>query len=76
MVRQYVVRIVMPAEYFGADIIECLRYAGTIRIIQDDDSAQVIDLYPNKNIGNSKVWSEQNSARMRTFGWNAVSAPT
>ena len=81
--REYVVRVTIPeidrgviplAQQVDKGFMECLRYAGVIRIYDYNNADQVFDiLAPRKT--SSKEWSEMNAERMRTFGYNAVSAP-
>lgn len=86
-----VIRIVLPAEPQGALPycraadpgfrlwIEQLRYAGMARIHRDDDDGMCFDLYPPARYTNSREqerqWADSNSARMQSFGINAVTAP-
>lgn len=69
-----------PSEIF----IECLRYAGLITPHNSDEfiivdgigcAKQVFDIECPHGL-DSKVWSEQNAKRMKSFGYNAVSAPS
>lgn len=56
--------------------IECLRYAGMVRPHDPrEEGLQVFDLLPPDGV-DSKAWSEMNAERMRSFGYNAVSAPS
>jgi len=85
MNKFYVVRVVIPtidnapplAQTVDSSFLECLRYAGVISLHRDDEEGQCFDIQPPRhlNASGSKIWSEQNAARMETFGYNAVSAP-
>lgn len=82
--KKYVVRVVIPASdsphvppLAGAvdgGFLECLRYAGVVRVHYDNEKGQCFDLIAPAGT-DSKMWSEQNAARMITFGYNAVSSP-
>lgn len=64
--------------------IESLRYAGLITVHEVDPNGLTTDCFdlicPNLHGRDyerqSKVWAEQNAERMRTFGFNAVCAPS
>ena len=60
----------------GGDFLDCLRYAGFVHVHHDNEERQTFDLLcPLPKSYNNKVWAEQNAARMRSFGYNAVVAP-
>lgn len=48
-------------------MLECLRYAG----IAKPHPHGTFDLYPPMGTGDTKVWAEQNAARMLTHGFTA-----
>lgn len=78
MSRRDVVRVVIDdetAEWFDNPIIDCLRYAGLIRVHDTRTPAghQVFDVLPPKDSG--AEWAVMNADRMRSFGFNAVPAP-
>ncbi len=54
--------------------IECLRYAGLLRVHRDNNEGVCLDLLPPHGV-NQGVWAEQNSQRMQSFSINAVKAP-
>jgi hypothetical protein len=60
-------------------LLECLRYAGLIRLAypheQTEQSSTVFDIICPSGLV-SKVWAEQNCQRMATFGYNAVAFKT
>lgn len=87
--KTYIVRVVQtmtpPPEYHynyeGGDLgsfVECLRYAGLVTVHETDPNGLTtlcFDIHPPKGV-DSKPWSEMNAQRMRSFGYNAVSAPS
>lgn len=58
---------------------ELLRYAGhvsTVPRLSRQEGAEVFDLRcPNPKDHDTKVWAEQNAARIASFGLNAAAAP-
>lgn len=71
MIRRYVVRVARENHpHFDNPLIECFRYAGLVVVHNDD----IFDILPPHGV-DSKVWAEQNAARISSFGYNAVSAP-
>lgn len=82
---EYVVRVVFThdplepvhqtAATFGT-LIESLRYMGHIDVIDENETRTVVDFHcPDAHTLDTKIWSEQNAARMRSFALNAVVAP-
>lgn len=75
---QYCVRIVL----FGSDaesailntLLECFRYAGLVKLGPDNGNSMSFDIRCPQGL-NSKIWAEQNAARIKSFGLNAVAAP-
>lgn len=81
-------RLPMSVTDFPPDaFIECLRYAGLITVhpseiyVEQTEHGRLemdkttFDLHcPNGLL--SDVWAEQTSAKMRSFGYNAVKAPS
>lgn len=57
-------------------LLECLRYAGVVRIHDKVGSGhpEAFDILPPKGV-DSMVWADQNAQRMQTFDFNAVDAP-
>ena len=61
--------------------VESLRYAGLVNVEHrnignnnEDSPVTIIDiLAPDR--GDDKIWAESNAERMRSFGFNAASAP-
>ncbi len=85
--RRWVVRVVIPAidaehspplaARVDGRFLECLRYAGLVRVHHDDEERQTFDLVlPNRLEAESRAWAEANAARMWTLGYNAVAAPS
>lgn len=79
--RKWVVRIVIGrtdppplAELISDRFLECLRYAGLVVVHRDNEEGQCFDLVAPGG-RDSKEWSEENAKRMKSFGYNAVSAP-
>jgi hypothetical protein len=70
--KLHIVRIVIPWETKPIDggFVDCLRYAGVLSV-HDTESAQCLEISAPKGLI-GKVWAEQNAARMRSFGYNAV----
>ena len=60
--------------------LECLRYAGIVNIERKHTNTKhtrtIVDILPPKDEVDDKTWSEANAKRMRSFGYNASSAPT
>lgn len=58
--------------------LESLRYAGLIHINKVPENSLTVNCFdlrcPHGLV--SKVWAEQNAERMRSFGFNAVAAPS
>ena len=54
-------------------IIECLRYAGILRVgpIADTPKEYTIEIPPPAGIPDHRAWGERNKARMKTFGFQA-----
>lgn len=78
--KLYVIRIVVDNStegWFNNPFLESLRYAGLIHVHPSSPAGhQVFDIFPPKSAwNNSKTWSQMNADRMKTFGFNAVSAP-
>lgn len=56
--------------------LEQLRYMGHAKELASYDDRNVIELYcPESTKHDTKVWAEQNAARMRSFGIDAAAAP-
>lgn len=79
--KNWVVRIIADEkDRFGlvpsqvGMFIECLRYAGVVKICKNDGNRIVFDLFPPKGV-DSKAWASMNAARMKSFGINAADAP-
>lgn len=87
--KKYVVRVVQTHTDNGTELnegaiiddafLECLRYAGLVtnHPINDETSltSRCFDIRAPHGVL-SDVWAEQNAARMRSFGFNAVKAPS
>ncbi len=56
----------------SAQLIEQLRYAGTISIVHETDEHYVLKLYEPHDVEAGGAWAEQNAARMQSFGINAT----
>lgn len=54
--------------------VEQLRYMGHAFELASYDDRQVLEFYAPKGV-DSKIWAEQNAARMQSFGLDAVAAP-
>jgi hypothetical protein len=54
--------------------LEQLRYMGFAKELADYDDRNVIEFYAPKG-ADTKVWADQNAARMRSFGIDAAAAP-
>jgi len=63
------------AQIVDSTFIDCLRYAGLITVHRDDETGQCFDLVAPGD-QDSQAWSEENADRMKSFGYNAVSAPS
>jgi hypothetical protein len=79
--KQYVIRVVIGdddtpplATRLEGPFLECLRYAGLVRV-HEGDGRQCFDLRAPAGVSNTKQWAESNAQRMATFGFNAVCAP-
>lgn len=70
--RTYVVRVARDHRDFENPFVECLRYAGHVRV--HDESELVFDIMPPSGL-DSKVWATQLAGKMESFGYNAVVAP-
>lgn len=69
--RRYVVRVAkLGHPDFNNPLIECFRYAGLVFVHNDD----VFDILPPQKV-DTRVWAEQNAARMTSFGYNARAVP-
>ena len=83
MNRRYVVRIVtmgigaFDQQVEHGPLLECLRYAHVIHLHRHNEKGTCFDILPPSSISASdtKMWAENNAARMRGFGANAVAAP-
>lgn len=86
--RKWVVRIVQTETPNGIDVnegghiseafLESLRYAGLIERHEVDPhglTTQCFDLHAPHGV-DDKGWATTNAERMRTFGFNAVVAPS
>jgi hypothetical protein len=56
------------------ELLECLRYAGLVRIHRDNAEGVCFDLVSPAGV-DSETWAQMNADRMSSFGWNAVKAP-
>jgi len=81
--KEYVVRVVIPdidndilglAKPIDGAFLECLRYAGIVKI-HTSDTGQVFDIRCPDVVKMSKNWANANADRMKSFGYNAVAAP-
>lgn len=54
--------------------VEQLRYMGFAKELADFENRTVIEFYAPRG-ADSKVWADQNAARMRSFGIDAAAAP-
>lgn len=54
--------------------VEQLRYLGHLKVLAEHDDRSVLEFCAPKG-SDSKVWSDMNAERMRSFGINAASAP-
>jgi hypothetical protein len=84
MPKEYVIRVVITEgdlsdqEFSGlSKIIESLRYAGLL-VTHENEGLTILcfDIKSPIHVRNTKQWSKQNAERMRSFGYNAVSAPS
>jgi len=58
------------------EFIECMRYAGMIKIHRDDGTGMCFDLLPPGYPGiDTRIWAQMNADRMKSFGFNAECAP-
>lgn len=83
--REWTVRVVqfrpfpLNNDFLTGMWVEQLRYMGHCKLLAefDDPDRMVIEFYaPDPHSAQqTKVWAEQNAARMRSFGVNAVAAP-
>ena len=83
--KKYVVRVVVPVVErqmyrdpppdVGPTFLECLRYAGLVEVHENNDERKVFDIKAPYGL-DSLNWSRANAERMKTFGYNAVSAPS
>lgn len=78
--RQSVVRVVLPdgINEISSDVrrlLEQFRYAGLITVHRDNDEGICFDLHCPHGLV-SENWAKQNAERMRSFQYNAVSAPS
>lgn len=62
-----------PGHTLG-EFIECMRYAGLIRIHRDNSEGMCFDIRPPIGV-DSEMWAQLNANRMQSFGYNAVKAP-
>lgn len=56
--------------------VEQLRYMGLARELAQHENRTVVEIYcrePTKT--DTRIWAEQNAARMKSFGIDAVAAP-
>lgn len=67
-------------------LIECLRYAGCVTKVSEDEEVEVagetyykevFDIHAPRDIGKgfTRSWAEQNAKRIQSFGVNAAAAP-
>lgn len=91
MKKMYAVRVVQTMLPDGSEVheggeingalLDYLRYAGVITVHETYSSGLTVTCFdiedPMSITGSqSKAWSERNAERMRSFGFNAVSAPS
>ena len=82
--RDFLDRVFDNPPVITHSFIESLRYAGLIDVHEVDPNGLTTDCFdlicPNLRgrdyVEQSKIWAEQNAERMRTFGFNAVCAPS
>ena len=89
--RCYVVRVVQTRSVSGVEnheggiiddgFLECLRYAGHVTVHEIDHklnmTSRCFDIRcPAENGYDMQAWAEMNAKRMRSFGFNAVAAPS
>ena len=56
--------------------VEQLRYMGHAKELASYDDRTVVEFYcPNPTKLDSRIWADQNAARMRSFGIDAAAAP-
>jgi hypothetical protein len=55
--------------------LECLSYAGILRIHRSDESGMCFDLACPDPQMDSRIWATANANRMQSYGYNAVPAP-
>jgi hypothetical protein len=80
---KWTVRVVVPKQERFPELpaipdfklLECLRYAGLVTIHHDNDERLLFDIHCPYGL-DSKVWAEKNAERMRSFGYDAVCAPS
>lgn len=78
--QEWTVRIVVffeqDRDHAGLWLGELLRYAGLSRRLAEFKDREVFELQSRLPASHdTKVWAEQNAARMRSFGINAAAAP-
>lgn len=83
--KMWVIRVVQTMNDDGVEnheggvisfaFIDSLRYAGVITEHVTDARGLTISCFDIHGLG-SQIWAEQNAERMRSFGFNAVAAPS
>lgn len=80
--QEWTVRVVVWETGNSLDLpgiwVEQLRYLGYARELAsfDEPARTVVEFYcPNQRGMDTKVWADQNAARMRSFGIDAAAAP-
>lgn len=72
---RYVVRCVtgtLTRDEVRGHLLECLGYAGVVRIHYTGMSEEVVfDIHCPRNIDNDRAWADMNSSRIRSFGWKS-----
>lgn len=75
--REWTVRVVNrrdSSDHLRGAWVEQLRYMGFAKELADYCTHNVIEFYAPRG-ADSEIWAEQNAARMRSFGLDAVKAP-
>jgi hypothetical protein len=57
--------------------IEQLRHMGVLKVLKEEDDRTILEIeYPGSTHSiNTRIWAEQESERMKSFGINAAAAP-
>jgi hypothetical protein len=81
--KRWVVRIctqsvgLMDKAFEDTPLLECLRYAGLVRVHRNTDVGMCFDILPPNGMkgASSMEWAMQSAGKMQSFGLNAVAAP-